>query len=99
MKQIQRPSLLQKIFGLFRWYFLCLLPFFLFSGLSAWHLYNLVKGSPHQGYSLFSPEQLLVAAPKLFWTGVIISGTLLIIVVINDLMDGIGKLVKNDQYP
>jgi len=99
MNPNQQTSFLQKAFKVLRWYLLCLIPFFLFSGLSAWHLYNLVNGSPHQGYSLLAPEQLVIAAPKLFWTGVILSGTLLVILVLNDLMDGIGKLMKGSEYP
>jgi len=89
----------RRIFKVFRWYLLCLLPFIFFTSFSAWQLYNVVNGAPSQGHNLLSLEQLIIAAPKLFWTGTIVSGTLLIIVAINDLMDLFEKLTKGDQYP
>lgn len=94
MLENNKPSFFRKAFILLRWYLVCLIPFLFFSGLSFWHLYNLVIGSPYQGYSLYIPEHIILAAPKLFWTGVVISGTLIVILVINDLMDGLGKVLS-----
>lgn len=77
-----------------RWYLWSLIPFIVFSGLSVWHLKKLLAGQYADVYSVISLDMLIEFSPKLFWIGVIFSGTLLVLIAINDLFDAIGRRWK-----
>lgn len=88
---MKKRSFSARLLYAIRWYLFSLIPVLAFGALSALHAYR-AKHLPGQENLVLSLEQIYVSSEILFASGVIFSGCMLVMVIINDLFSLIGRL-------
>lgn len=80
------------VYGL-RKYIYALLPFIFISTYSIYNAYQAINYGAEHNYKNLSIQQIIDASNTIFWVGVIVSSTMVIIVAINDIFDLILRLL------
>lgn len=88
-----RNGLIRRGIHAARWYLFALSPAAVFGALSYFHAYRAAHMQA-QGNLLLSPDEINASADLLLVSGLIISACMLSMVMINDLVSMLGKLVK-----